>query len=440
MKRSELYALVWGKPLRKLALELGLSDVGLAKVCKRMDVPVPGLGYWNKVAAGLPVPTIELPPMATDIEIGLPSPADVRRKAVDAEVTTALRAAARDGAEAIPLPKVAIRPTLEDCHPLVKKTARTFARITADLERRNAGKPGLHMVFSPQTSFGRYTSGTEGEFRIAASLARVDWILRFHDALIRGLRDCGCTIGIRGDDRSHRVEIRRNREAVDLTFAEEFDKVVKGSSRGGYVAGAAVQFDYRPKDSFKVKLQRGDSIVKQWIGSATQLEARLATIARDTAALLQRLSVQRPIVEAARAAERNRIDQALAEERAQRAAAERRRIEADARIAQVQRAAAVGSALDQHAAIERTLAAVEHRIASLPADESAEALRAWVAVVRAGLVHPLDELVATLSEEASSDVKPPLWWPPAYAPKARPSPPPESPTRPADRQVCPGLR
>jgi hypothetical protein len=35
-----------------LAAEYGVSDVALAKVCKRLGVPKPGIGYWNRVQHG----------------------------------------------------------------------------------------------------------------------------------------------------------------------------------------------------------------------------------------------------------------------------------------------------------------------------------------------------------------------------------------------------
>jgi hypothetical protein len=50
-----VYDFVWSKPLRDVAVELGISDVGLAKACKRHEVPRPEQGYWNKVHAGKPV-------------------------------------------------------------------------------------------------------------------------------------------------------------------------------------------------------------------------------------------------------------------------------------------------------------------------------------------------------------------------------------------------
>lgn len=44
-----------------LAKRFGLSDQGLAKICKRFDVPRPRQGHWNKIAAGKAAQPIALP-------------------------------------------------------------------------------------------------------------------------------------------------------------------------------------------------------------------------------------------------------------------------------------------------------------------------------------------------------------------------------------------
>lgn len=49
---SELYDLVWSKPMTVLAKEFGVSDQGLAKICRRNDIPTPERGYWAKLQAG----------------------------------------------------------------------------------------------------------------------------------------------------------------------------------------------------------------------------------------------------------------------------------------------------------------------------------------------------------------------------------------------------
>lgn len=52
--RRELYDLVWSTPISKLAEQFEISDRGLAKICARYHVAVPGRGYWAKVEAGQP--------------------------------------------------------------------------------------------------------------------------------------------------------------------------------------------------------------------------------------------------------------------------------------------------------------------------------------------------------------------------------------------------
>lgn len=46
LTREELYARIWSKPIRDNAKELGLSDVGLGKLCRRSGIPLPPQGYW----------------------------------------------------------------------------------------------------------------------------------------------------------------------------------------------------------------------------------------------------------------------------------------------------------------------------------------------------------------------------------------------------------
>lgn len=43
-----LRRLVWEKPLTAIAAELGVSDVAVAKRCKKLGIERPGRGYWAK--------------------------------------------------------------------------------------------------------------------------------------------------------------------------------------------------------------------------------------------------------------------------------------------------------------------------------------------------------------------------------------------------------
>lgn len=59
--RQQLFDLVWGSPITSVAKTIGVSDVWLAKVCKKSGIPVPPRGYWARLKAGRHVPVALLP-------------------------------------------------------------------------------------------------------------------------------------------------------------------------------------------------------------------------------------------------------------------------------------------------------------------------------------------------------------------------------------------
>ena len=61
LTRQALYELVWSKPMSELAKDFNISDVGLAKRCRAVDVPIPYRGYWARKVAGQTPPKLPLP-------------------------------------------------------------------------------------------------------------------------------------------------------------------------------------------------------------------------------------------------------------------------------------------------------------------------------------------------------------------------------------------
>jgi hypothetical protein len=59
--REELYDLVWSMPVQRAAKQYAMSDVALAKFCRRRQVPLPPRGYWARKAAGQNPPVSPLP-------------------------------------------------------------------------------------------------------------------------------------------------------------------------------------------------------------------------------------------------------------------------------------------------------------------------------------------------------------------------------------------
>ncbi|MFL5481250.1 MAG: hypothetical protein ACJ8AK_03605 [Gemmatimonadaceae bacterium] len=107
--------------MKNLAPHYGLSDVGLAKTCKRLRVPVPGRGYWAKKAAGHPVKQKPLPalpqnPSLTDREVTL----GYHAEPINLSQPHALRK--QEEFEFVPENLVVVADTLRNAHPLVRRT------------------------------------------------------------------------------------------------------------------------------------------------------------------------------------------------------------------------------------------------------------------------------------------------------------------------------
>lgn len=54
LTRKDLYDMVWATPMITLAKKYSITDSGLRKVCKRMNIPLPKPGYWERMKVGRP--------------------------------------------------------------------------------------------------------------------------------------------------------------------------------------------------------------------------------------------------------------------------------------------------------------------------------------------------------------------------------------------------
>jgi hypothetical protein len=72
--RNALYEEVWTTPMQRLAEKYGISDVGLAKVCRKLSIPRPARGDWARIAAGQIVARTPLPKLSQEIRVWKPMP------------------------------------------------------------------------------------------------------------------------------------------------------------------------------------------------------------------------------------------------------------------------------------------------------------------------------------------------------------------------------
>lgn len=134
LTREELYQRVWSTPMSRLAAEFGLSDVGLAKVCKRHRIPRPSRGYWAKLERGKKVE--QWPLMPTDDESLLtirlhksetPSVSTVEKsRAADPKIAALIEA------ESSPENHITPLTDLHGTHPLVAATREALSKRQAD--------------------------------------------------------------------------------------------------------------------------------------------------------------------------------------------------------------------------------------------------------------------------------------------------------------------
>lgn len=213
MTREQLYEAVWTTPVVQLAKRFGLSDVGLAKVCIRHQVPRPGLGYWAKKQHGKEEPRPEL--LALDdpkLEVVvlterpvLEVPDEPERFAEDDEVNALI--AAEKEAPAVEVPK-----SLRNPHPLVV-AAMEDDEIRASEERQR--KPGMgwsSVVFQPRGSIARAN--------ISASKTLKSRAYRVMDALLRAAQERGYDVTGKPDTHHRTTLIKVLGKTFDVRLYE----------------------------------------------------------------------------------------------------------------------------------------------------------------------------------------------------------------------------
>ena len=176
LKREELFELVWTEPMSKLAKKFGISDVGLAKICKRLQIPRPEQGHWVRVKNNWPIkPKPPLPPVHDPsllrVEIEKREKKEkVQEQQIDPDPLI-LHERLEENRIQVPL-------TLHSPHALVKATAEHARKRDPDRYGRLdlRGKERLDIVVSP------------------AALPRA---LRIMNALIKALEKRGMTVSIK---------------------------------------------------------------------------------------------------------------------------------------------------------------------------------------------------------------------------------------------------
>jgi hypothetical protein len=196
--REELYQLVWSKPRTKLAREFGISDVALGKICKKLNVPKPYLGYWRQFETGRQIQ----PPPLPKINKGIPTEAIIHPKSKPKESFQLQNPEilAKIEAEGQVNNRISITKDLRNAHPLTSRTRQIlekakpddYGRLRTTWEQRD--QPRLDL---------RVSKGT---------LHRALLIM---DALLKALEERGCSVEIsKKEDMSTQIVIGEQKVRV----------------------------------------------------------------------------------------------------------------------------------------------------------------------------------------------------------------------------------
>lgn len=194
--REQLYDLVWSEPMSKVCERFAISDVGLKKICRRNDIPVPGRGYWRKLETGKKVKKPSLPKSAEKPTIILRSQSKEeveQQREIDRKTQGALHI------EGQPENKIEVAERLTNPHPLTIATRKKLEEWT--------------------DQYGMSRCRGQNLFRVRVSERNIPRACRIMDALFKAFAKRGLKIKPATWDRGDASVIVDNEE-VEFTLDE----------------------------------------------------------------------------------------------------------------------------------------------------------------------------------------------------------------------------
>lgn len=265
LTRKELYQMVWSKPVTKWSKEFGLSDVGFAKICKKMKVPLPGRGYWAMVQKGLKLNRPVLKPIhdpnQSVVEIRKRVSGAVKSNSTDEDDPLVLF-------EKLPKNKIIVPERLHSPHSLVKTTV-------ASLKSRGVDKYGRIMTHGLSCLNVRVSKALlPRAFRIMNTIIK-ELEKREMKIFIKERGYPNTTLSIKGEELEICIEepsgkVEHQKTKSELENARHYPSIYGGTT-----------YDYKPSGKLRLLIQtytRG-AIRKSWRDSESKIiEDRLNEI------------------------------------------------------------------------------------------------------------------------------------------------------------------
>lgn len=379
--RQELFDLVWSQPTRAVAKQLGVSDVGLAKACRRANLLLPPRGYWAKLAAGKKVVRPGLPARAPGMSDKVVLGSDRWNWGQGITLDTP-----------VPVEPVFAEP-LEEIGDRVRKQ---MGKVSAarDLEHAHPKLVNLLVVDEQRRkkqSESPYPSWDPPIFDSPVEQRR----LRLLSGLMRALDQVGVGVSVRGrEGRELSASVGSQCVAFDIDLIA---KIVRPKTNLRVPDGLACRI---------IAHHDSDQVLESWSDSDGKLERRLADVA--VAIVVRGERNYRTAI----SQNREWIITRKAElvEEARRLDAEQRRLEHERAVrlqkARVDRLLAQARALAEADEIRAYVLAVEARQSELASRFSHDELFEWRtwALEQAQLIDPLSngQFLAAIPDEPDS--------------------------------------
>jgi hypothetical protein len=299
--------------MTKVAEEYGISNVALAKICKKLNIPCPWRGYWRRKETGKAVKQLPLPPNSDLTKQAVTIHRTIRPESLEpiSEETTQ-----RITAEQAPEQKIEVPDRLGKTHRLLSGQLTEWRSASVD-------------------EYGAIRSGSLRQLNIRVSTQHLSRVLRIMNTLFVALEARGHQVGIQ-DGYKKTLGVRINGQPVEFGLEEKFQRIERPADKNrrsdpwGYR-----RYAYVPTGTLTLKITEwgADGLQKTWRDGKT---SRLETCLNDFVVGLLKIAAAAK----AQRLKQEQEEQIRREEERRRQEEERKRQEELARRQQLEKEAA----------------------------------------------------------------------------------------------------
>lgn len=275
--RKELYDLVWSEPMIKLAARYGLSGNGLAKACRRANIPVPERGYWAKLQAGKKVRQTPLPEAdknsRSSITIAPPGP-QPEKPTPPAQPVSVLEKIQNARKQSKP---IVVPSRLSNPHPIIER----WLKEDKEEQRRHRHDSWFAHHAIDKTELDKRR-------------------LRILSTMLRALEERGYKLTTSGY-RSHTIQIGMGADRLEIDLAERIQQVRRkiteeDRKKRSYFSDDQVWTQEKvPTGELILKIKEPDryGLSKEWRESGdVKLEQQLDDVAAEIAGMFEELRLR----------------------------------------------------------------------------------------------------------------------------------------------------